>query len=80
MVCWPQPNVEGGVALDYGGYHVVLLGQQAENVTGDWFVVAFTIQWLRRGLLRCPGHVLRRQSKGRGTDLPAVFILAAVGD
>jgi hypothetical protein len=41
MVCWPQPNVEGGVALDYGGYHVVLLGQQAENVTGDWFVVAW---------------------------------------
>jgi hypothetical protein len=33
-------DVAGGVALDYKGYHAVLLGQQAANVTADWFVVA----------------------------------------
>jgi Ca2+-binding RTX toxin-like protein len=33
-------DVAGGVALDYQGYHAVLLGQTAANVTADWFVVA----------------------------------------
>jgi hypothetical protein len=33
-------DVPGGVALDYQGYHAVLLGQQAANVTADWFFVA----------------------------------------
>ncbi len=33
-------DVAGGVALDYNGYHAVLLGQQAANVTADWFRVA----------------------------------------
>jgi hypothetical protein len=33
-------DVKGGVALDYEGYHTVLLGHQASNVTADYFGVA----------------------------------------
>jgi Ca2+-binding RTX toxin-like protein len=33
-------DVAGGVALDYKGYHAVVLGQTAADVTADWFLVA----------------------------------------